>query len=232
MRRPTTAKPTRGSSAMPRRRGSGATSPTIPSCVLSTCLRGSGVDPSRSRLARPARHRLWCGVCANCSSVGSVRNGASGCRPPARYRDAVRDLEAPRDRQEELFDRFFRETVDPEASHRAGADRHRGAGVARSTRGAPNAETRTQTRRPQRKNGSGLVSLIGAGPGCPGLLTVRGRQRLLEADVVVFDRLAAPALPPELERGSRAPPGRQGCGQPPDAAGGDQRPPGAAGPDR
>jgi uroporphyrinogen III methyltransferase/synthase len=40
--------------------------------------------------------------------------------------------------------------------------------------------------------------LIGAGPGCPGLLTVRGRQRLLEADAVVFDRLAAPALPPEL----------------------------------
>jgi uroporphyrin-III C-methyltransferase len=41
---------------------------------------------------------------------------------------------------------------------------------------------------------SGRVILVGAGPGDPKLITVRGAEALAEADVVVFDRLAAPAL--------------------------------------
>jgi uroporphyrinogen III methyltransferase / synthase len=40
----------------------------------------------------------------------------------------------------------------------------------------------------------GTVYLIGAGPGDPGLITVRGRDLLASADVIVFDRLAHPAL--------------------------------------
>jgi uroporphyrin-III C-methyltransferase len=44
---------------------------------------------------------------------------------------------------------------------------------------------------------TGRVVLIGAGPGDPDLITVRGANALAAADVVLFDRLASPAL---LER--------------------------------
>ncbi|MCY3927908.1 MAG: uroporphyrinogen-III C-methyltransferase [Acidobacteria bacterium] len=40
----------------------------------------------------------------------------------------------------------------------------------------------------------GRVTLIGAGPGDPDLITVLGRKRLRAADVVLHDRLAAPEL--------------------------------------
>lgn len=58
---------------------------------------------------------------------------------------------------------------------------------------------------------AGMVTLVGAGPGDPGLLTVKGRQALEEAQVVVYDRLVGPevlALIPEdaeaIDVGKRA----------------------------
>jgi uroporphyrin-III C-methyltransferase len=43
-------------------------------------------------------------------------------------------------------------------------------------------------------SGSGTVIFIGAGPGAADLITVRGAQRLSQADVVLFDALTDPAL--------------------------------------
>ena len=49
----------------------------------------------------------------------------------------------------------------------------------------------------------GTVSLVGAGPGDPELITVRGLERLRRADVVVHDRLVAPQLLDQAPRTAR-----------------------------
>ena len=39
-----------------------------------------------------------------------------------------------------------------------------------------------------------MVHFVGAGPGSPDLITVRGKQYLEEADVIIYDSLATDSL--------------------------------------
>src|SRR6185437_9009517 len=59
-------------------------------------------------------------------------------------------------------------------------------------RAAPRARRRHAARRMTPPHG--IVFLVGAGPGDPGLLTLRGGELLVTCDAVVYDALANPAL--------------------------------------
>ncbi len=60
--------------------------------------------------------------------------------------------------------------------------------------GAPASLAPGHAARPVRPAGQARVVFIGAGPGAADLITVRGAQRLAQAQVVLFDALTDPAL--------------------------------------
>ncbi len=52
-----------------------------------------------------------------------------------------------------------------------------------------------------RQQMAGTVSLVGAGPGDPGLITVKGLMAVREADCLIYDRLSSPKLLEETKPG-------------------------------
>ena len=115
----------------------------------------------------------------------------------ARFRDTVRELPLSHEDRERLFDTFFESTMDRERFTVRVPGERESRGWYHSDSIPPPAPPPAPKQAISIKP-AGFVSLVGAGPGDPGLITVKGRARLLKADAVVCDRLAVPALPCDL----------------------------------
>lgn len=119
-----------------------------------------------------------------------------------RFRRLVKELGLDATAQEALYDRFFSETVDAErlAVEVPTSEEMRAWLPAGGDGALPHRTRRADPPSPgaARPASRGFVSLVGAGPGCAGLLTVRAIDRLHRADALVYDRLAEPAIPSDL----------------------------------
>jgi uroporphyrin-III C-methyltransferase len=66
---------------------------------------------------------------------------------------------------------------------------------------------------PEDASDTGVVYLVGSGPGDPGLLTVRARDLIDEADVVLHDKLPGPEILDSIPAGKREDVGKRAGGE-------------------
>ncbi len=127
-----------------------------------------------------------------------VRAAIEGVLPPGlgrlaqfaqRFRSAIQSRIADNASRRRFWDQVLGGPI--AASVLAGDERRAARDLIRAVnRGEPKAET-------------GRVSLVGAGPGDPELLTLRAARALREADVIVYDKLVDPSVLEYARRDAR-----------------------------